>query len=178
MHKKVITVFGSSRPTPADKDYISAYKLGKGLANAGFDICSGGYFGIMEAVSKGAFTNGGRTIGVTLPVFGSKPNEYLTEEIGCLNLFERVEKLISLAEGYVIYPGGTGTLVELAFVWELLNKGLMNNKPVIVTGGFWDKFVGYMNERMELENNNTDIITICTDENGVLDTLNEFFFPA
>lgn len=159
-----VTVFGSSQPKPETLDYKSAYNLGLNLARLNLNVCTGGYFGIMEAVSKGANEGGVKVTGVTLPVFGGKPNSYITKEIGCTSLFERVEKLISLGDAFVVFPGGTGTLVELALVWELRNKGLMSDKPVAVVGGFWDEFVNFIDKRMVFENRQTGIVKICQDE--------------
>ncbi|MBZ0200858.1 MAG: LOG family protein, partial [Ignavibacteriaceae bacterium] len=121
----IVTVFGSSLPEPGDDEYAVGYELGKQLALNKFDVCTGGYKGIMEAVSKGALDNGSRSIGITLGYIKSKPNKYLTEEIKCYDLFERINKLIELGSGYVVLQGGTGTLLELAAVWELMNKKLM-----------------------------------------------------
>ncbi|GJQ63489.1 MAG: cytokinin riboside 5'-monophosphate phosphoribohydrolase [Melioribacteraceae bacterium] len=175
MSEITVTVFGSSQPKPDSLDYISAYKLGLNLAKFNLNVCTGGYFGIMEAVSKGANEGGVKVTGVTLPVFGGKPNRFITDEIGCTSLFERVEKLISIGDAFVIYPGGTGTLVELAFVWELLNKGLMYDKPVTVVGGFWDEFVNFVDKRMEFEKRQTGLVKICTDEIEAINYLKKEF---
>ena len=86
--KKTITVFGSSQPVETDDQYKLAYELGVLLAKNGFDICTGGFFGIMEAVSKGVVENGGEAIGVTVNNWGSDGNKYLTKEIKCNSRIE------------------------------------------------------------------------------------------
>jgi uncharacterized protein (TIGR00730 family) len=139
MNEKTITIFGTGRAGPGDDAYNLAYKTGKILARAGFTIANGGYGGTMFAAAKGAAEADGQIIGVTCSAFkGSKANEYVSREIVTGSLEERLDKLIKLGLAYVILPGGTGTLLELAKVWELKNKGFPDtDKPIILVGGFW-----------------------------------------
>lgn len=133
----IITVFGSSRPAPGSDAYEAARRLGELLARAGFSVATGGYGGTMEAVSRGAKEAGGHVIGVTADVFRSAPNSWVGEEIRVQTWQERLFKLVELGAGYVVLPGGTGTLVELAVVWEWLNKGFLRVKPFVILGDFW-----------------------------------------
>jgi uncharacterized protein (TIGR00730 family) len=133
----VITVFGSSRPRPSDAHYEEAQQLGAALASRGFLVCSGGYGGVMEAVSRGAKEGGGRTIAVTAKFFRARANKWVDQEIRVNTWQERLFELIRRGNGYVACPGGTGTLVELSVVWEMLNKGVMAKKPVVTLGTFW-----------------------------------------
>lgn len=137
MSKSIVTVFGSSRPLGGSAAYEDARRLGRLLAEAGFAVCSGGYGGVMEAVSRGAREAGGHTLGVTAEFFNSHANRWVVEEIRVRAWQERLFKLIELGEGYVAMPGGTGTLVELAVVWEMLNKGVLPRKPFVAVGDFW-----------------------------------------
>jgi len=134
---KIVTVFGSSRPRAGDDQYAQAHALGAALAANGFTVCSGGYGGVMEAVSRGAKEAGGRTIAVTARFFRSRANEWIDEEIRVATWQDRLFELVKRGHGYVTCPGGTGTLVELAVVWEMLNKGAMTKKPLVVFGDFW-----------------------------------------
>jgi uncharacterized protein (TIGR00730 family) len=134
---RVVTVFGSSRPQPGDDQYVQAQALGAALADHGFVVCSGGYAGVMEAVSRGAKDAGGRTIGITSRFFRSRANAWIDEEIRVLTWQDRLFELVKRGHGYVTCPGGTGTLVELAVVWEMLNKHVMKKKPIAVFGDFW-----------------------------------------
>ena len=127
--EKIITVFGSSRPKESDADFAEARELGENLAKAGFAVCSGGYGGVMEAVSRGAKEAGGKTYGVTAEFFTRKANEWVDVEVRKETWQERLFELIELADGFVACKGGTGTLVELAVVWEMLNKSVMPAKP-------------------------------------------------
>ncbi len=134
----VVTVFGSSRPREGAADYEEARTLGRALAKHGFSVCSGGYGGVMEAASRGAKETGGKTYGVTADFFkNAKVNAWVEEEVRMKTWEERLFELIRRADAFVACKGGTGTLVELAVVWEMLNKSVMNAKPCAVLGDFW-----------------------------------------
>jgi uncharacterized protein (TIGR00725 family) len=137
IQEQVITVFGSSRPQAGDPDYVEARLLGRLLAERGFAICTGGYGGVMEAVSRGAKDAGGKTYGVTADFFAHKANEWVDTEVRMKTWESRLFELIRLADAFVACKGGTGTLVELAVVWEMLNKAVLPRKPFIVLGEFW-----------------------------------------
>ena len=139
MNEKIITIFGTGRTRPGDAAHTLAYKIGKLLAQAGFTIANGGYGGTMLAAAKGAAEAGGKIIGVTCSAFkGGKANEFISREIVTGSLDERLDTLLKLGQAYVVLPGGTGTLLELANVWELKNKGFLEaDKPIILVGGFW-----------------------------------------
>ena len=139
--QKVISVFGSSRCGESDDDYRIAMELGGALARAGFAVASGGYGGAMEAVSRGAAEAGGRVIGVVASAFSSKANRWVGETIVVPKWEDRLWKLISLGDGYVALPGGTGTLVELAVAWEMIHKCVMPAKPLVALGEFWRPIV-------------------------------------
>lgn len=143
---KVITVFGSSRPCEGDRHYALARELGRQLGSRGFTVCSGGYGGVMEAVSRGANEAGGQTVGITAEFFSSVPNRWVDEVVSVKTWQERLFALIERASGYVACPGGTGTLVELAVVWEMLNKRVMPAKPLVTLGHFWQPIVERVRE--------------------------------
>jgi len=146
--KKIITIFGTGKATPNDEVFQAAYETGKGLARAGFVIANGGYGGTMLAAAKGAREAGGEVIGVTCSAFRrSEANEYITQEIVTDSLQQRLNKLVELGAGYVVFAGGTGTLLELARVWEFKNKGfLAPDKSIIIVGRFWEALVDLVAE--------------------------------
>jgi len=133
----VVTVFGSSRPQEGDADYAEARELGFALAAKGFAVCTGGYGGVMEAASRGAKDAGGRTLAITAKFFNARANTWVDEEISVDTWEARLFELIRRGSGYVACKGGTGTLVELAVVWEMLNKSVMEPRPFVVLGDFW-----------------------------------------
>jgi len=149
--RHVITVFGSAQGLPGEKDYAEAESLGAALARAHFTICNGGYGGTMEAAAKGAQKNGGTTIGVTIKTLKISSNPWITKTVAMPTLIERLQKLVDLGDGYVVLRGGTGTLLELALVWELLAKHLMPPKPIVCLGTFWGPVVATMREQLKGE---------------------------
>lgn len=171
--QKTITIFGSSIPRQGDEQYTTAEKLGELLALKGFNVCNGGNLGIMEGVSRGAVRNGGKTIGVTLDYTGFIQNKYLTEEIQCASLFERITKLIEYGDGYVILQGGTGTLLELSAVWELMNKDMLNIKPIVCHSSMWKQIVTVMNDQLKKENRLTDLVKCFHTVEDIVDYLSE-----
>jgi uncharacterized protein (TIGR00725 family) len=144
--ERIVTVFGSSRPTQGDPDYQEAFELGEELAAHGLAVCSGGYGGVMEAVSRGAKEAGGKTYGVTAEFFGRQANKWIDVEVRMKTWEERLSELIRLGHGFVACKGGTGTLVELAVVWEMLNKSVMEQRPFAVLGGFWQPILDRVRE--------------------------------
>ncbi len=145
---RVIAVFGTSKADENDVVFRTGVQLGKTLAEAGFEIANGGYGGTMRAVAKGAAGAGGKIYGVTCTAFKrGRANEFITDEISTDSLDQRLKKLIALADGYIVLPGATGTLLELACVWEYKNKGFETSaKPVILLGAFWKPLVEMMTQ--------------------------------
>ena len=134
--QKKIGVFGSGKSGPGNPIYKTAHELGTLVAKAGFIHVSGGYGGTMEAGASGAREAGGETIGVIISGWGA-PNPYISQVIRTHDLFERIGKLMEISDGYIVLPGATGTLIELAMAWERNNKGLDQVKPIVLVGDFW-----------------------------------------
>jgi uncharacterized protein (TIGR00730 family) len=137
---KTVCIFGSYKDL-SKKEKSEIIRLGKMLAQKGLTVISGGFGGTMEDISRGAKSGAGKTIGVTWykwekPIY-SKANPFIDEEIVAQSLFERIDIMLKKADAFIVLPGGTGTLLELAAVLEHLNKGLINPKPVIMLGDFW-----------------------------------------
>lgn len=146
--KKVVSIFGSSRPREGDPEYAQARDVGRALAREGYIVCNGGYGGIMEASARGAKESGGETIGVTVDAFIRTPNRWIDREIRMPTLAERIAILVNTADGYVILKGGTGTLLELAYVWEFINKKFIDEKPIVIVGDFWTRVVDTLKDEL------------------------------
>ena len=145
-NQKIVTVFGTNKAVAGNAVFALAESLGRLLAENGFTLANGGYGGTMLAAGKGAAAAGGCVIGVTCTAFKrGRANEYVTKEISTDCLSERLAKLIELGDAYIVLPGGTGTLLELADVWEHKNKGFAGaDKPIIMIGTFWEPLVELM----------------------------------
>jgi uncharacterized protein (TIGR00730 family) len=154
-----ITVFGGARVAPDSDEYAAAQELGRALAARGLTVVTGGYNGVMEAVSRGAKEIGGHVIGVTVEVvartFEVEPNAYIDQEVKTAALLERIDKLVELGAGYVVLPGGAGTLAELGIVWNLALLGALHGKPLVVVGDGWQRVLRTMID--ELHTIETDL---------------------
>lgn len=148
---KIVSIFGSSRPKEDSLEYREAELLGKKLSETGLSVCTGGYRGVMEAISKGASPSQGNIIGVTSAVFSPTPNQYVNMQVHTMTLYERLQKLIELGNGYIVLKGGTGTLVELSLVWELMNKNMISEKPIIVVTDFWKPVIELLHSELTYE---------------------------
>lgn len=132
-----VTIFGSARPEEGSAEYGLAYDVGHALARRGWEVCNGGYGGTMAAAARGARAAGGRVVGVTLRGVARAENAFNSTVIQAENLLARIDTLIRRADGFVVLPGGTGTLAEIGLLIEYLNKRLIAVRPVALVGPFW-----------------------------------------
>jgi len=150
--RKRITVFGGSRCGPDTAEYGEALKLGRLLVEAGFDVCSGGYSGIMEAISRGAHEAGGHVIGVTMEQFKSAPNPYLKKIEPSADFYARLQMLIRESVGYIALRGGMGTVTEISLVWNKLVMGVLPPRPLILLGECWPKAINCIRQHLVVSN--------------------------
>ena len=142
-----IAVFGSSRPQPGSSAYDEALAVGLALGEAGWAVVTGGYHGVMEAASRGAKEAGGKTIGVTTAFFDGKnlkPNAFVDSEIRTPTYADRLLKLTEISDGYVIMRGGSGTLTELFFSWELEKNTSIPPRPIVLYGEHWPRIIDFL----------------------------------
>lgn len=151
MMNNIVTVFGSSRPKQGESEYTFAYGIGCSLASAGFTLCNGGYGGTMEATARGVKDCSGKTIGITCEYFGKEANPYIDETICVKSHVDRLMKLIELGDAFVVLKGSTGTLLELATIWEFMNKGVMKEKPIVIAGNFWSPVIHTLKDELLFE---------------------------
>lgn len=143
--RPIVSIFGAGNARQGDSAYETARATGAKLAELGYTIANGGYGGTMEASARGARDAGGRTIGVLCSLWKSRPNPYLDETVVTGSLYERVSKLIELGTGgYVVLPGATGTLVEIAVAWEMMFKGFLPRRPLVCMTPFWQPLLAMM----------------------------------
>jgi uncharacterized protein (TIGR00730 family) len=183
---KVITIFGSSLPHEGSAAYAEARRLGQLLAESGFAICNGGYRGLMEASARGAREAGGHTIGVTCALWASRANLWIVEEIRTHSFLERLTTLIERGDAYVVLPGGTGTLAELALVWEMMNKSALaktvgGRKPLLVMKPYWQPVIECLKQEGQLNAKSTwraptmEIVTLVTTVEEAVERLGKQF---
>jgi uncharacterized protein (TIGR00730 family) len=136
---KKVCIFGSYKDLNKETKEETV-RLGKMLAEMGITVMSGGFGGAMEDISRGAKSAGGKTVGVTCYPWGKegpKANGFVDEEVIAADFSERISIMLRDADAFVVFPGGTGTLLELSAALESVNKGLMEPKAIIIFGDFW-----------------------------------------
>ena len=145
-----ISIFGSARTTPDHDNYAKAYQIGRRLADANFAVVTGGGPGIMEAANKGAFEAGGVSIGLGIELpFEQALNEYLTLGIMFRYFFARKVMFLKYSQGFVVMPGGFGTMDELfeALVLEQTRK--VTRFPIVLVGrDYWTGLFDWLQESM------------------------------
>lgn len=173
---KKVSVFGSSMVRPGDADYDEAVAVGRALARGGYAVMTGGYGGIMEAVSKGAHSENGHVIGVTTEqiesIRASRVNNWVIEHIPYPRLIERLNHLVREADAYVVMPGGVGTLGELTLAWEYMRVGELPLRPLICYGDLWRRVIGTFMDDRYVPRSHQAIVKFATTPEQVLTHLN------
>ncbi len=172
--RKIIAVYGSAATEPHEPDYAEAVALGAELARAGYGVMTGGYGGLMGAISRGAAEAGGHVIGVTVGMFkerGLVPNPFLHEEIHLPTLSTRLNHLIVAPDAYVVLKGGAGTLSEFALAWSLLQVGEIPARPLIAVGRLWQQLVPHLAQEGTLHATDLRWVTLVGNGTEVLPAL-------
>jgi len=141
-----VSVFGSARTSPEDEYYISARRCGAKLAEAGFATITGGGPGIMEAANRGAYEAGGVSVGlnISLPM-EQEPNAYQNRRVDFRYFFVRKVMFVKYASGFIIFPGGFGTMDEFFESLTLIQTLKIEPFPVVCVGArFWGGLVDWI----------------------------------
>ena len=130
-----ITVFGSARFKEDHKFYQSAREFGKRIAQLGFVTMTGGGPGIMEAANRGAFENGGISVGCNIQLaFEQMPNPYMNKSITFEHFFVRKVLLVKYSYAFIIMPGGFGTMDEFFETLTLIQTKTITQFPIVLFG--------------------------------------------
>jgi hypothetical protein len=147
-----ISIFGSARTKPDNKYYQLGVEVALKLTQAGYGIITGGGPGIMEAGNKGAQEGKGRSVGLNIDLpFEQNHNPYIDQEHNLEFDYFFVRKVIFVkyAQGFVILPGGLGTLDELFEALTLIQTKKINKRPVVLIGhSYWDGLIEWIKEQM------------------------------
>lgn len=141
-----VTVFGSARFHPDHKYYKAAREMGKRIAELGFATMTGGGPGIMEAANRGAFENGGYSVGCNIQLpFEQQPNPYTQKSVTFKYFFIRKVLLVKYSYAFIIMPGGFGTLDEFYETLTLVQTKSINQFPIVLYGKeFFGELMEYM----------------------------------
>lgn len=170
-----VAFFGFADTLPNHPEYVEARETAKVLAKNGYVIVNGGGPGIMEAATIGAHEGGGKAIGVTLEkpkdlanFEGPSQNNKFDEEIVTKTYVERTLKLMDVADVYVVFNGGTGTISELGMAWGLARLHFGHHKPLILFGAWWHEVIEVIGRNMHLRPEEMKVYHIVTTPEEVL----------
>jgi uncharacterized protein (TIGR00730 family) len=146
-----ITVFGSARFKEDHPDYQSAREMGRQIAAMGFTTMTGGGPGTMEAANRGAFEQGGMSVGCNIKLpFEQKPNPYVQTSITFEHFFVRKVMLVKYSYAFVIMPGGFGTMDEFFETLTLVQTKIIVRFPLVLFGKeYYQPLFAYMQEMAE-----------------------------
>jgi len=179
-----VSIFGSARTKPDDKYYQLAENIAKNLSDNGYGVITGGGPGIMEAANKGAYDAGGTSVGLNIELpFEQHDNPYIDSDksIDFDYFFVRKVMFVKYSQGFVVMPGGFGTLDELFEAITLIQTHKIGKFPIILVGKkFWSGLVDWIKETLLDSHNNIskedlNLLNIVDTENEVIEILNEFY---
>src|SRR5437870_10631541 len=144
-----VSVFGSARIKESDPEYTAAREVGAKLADAGFSVITGGGPGVMEAANRGCKEAGGLSIGCNIELpHEQRLNDYVDLGVDFRYFFVRKVMFVKYAEGFVVFPGGYGTLDEFFEAVTLIQTGKVLHFPVVLYGSdYWRGLIDWMGER-------------------------------
>jgi uncharacterized protein (TIGR00730 family) len=147
--RPAVTIFGSARVAPGDPIYETARAAGRLFAAVGFAVVTGGGPGVMEAANRGAQEAGGLSVGFNIDLpFEQAPNPYLDISHTFEHFYVRKTMLVKAAEGFVMFPGGFGTLDEMFEALTLIQTGKVLHFPVVLVGSdYWRGLLGWIGEQ-------------------------------
>jgi uncharacterized protein (TIGR00730 family) len=147
--RPAVTVFGSARIDAVDGEYDHARECGRRLAEAGFAVVTGGGPGVMEAANRGAKEGGGFSVGFNIELpHEQEPNPYLDLTLTFRHFYARKVMLVKAAEGFILFPGGFGTLDELFESLTLIQTDKVRQFPVVLIGrDYWADLLAWIGDK-------------------------------
>jgi uncharacterized protein (TIGR00730 family) len=148
--RPAVSVFGSARIRADHPEYNVAREVGRRLAEAGFAVVTGGGPGVMEAANRGAREGGGVSVGFNIELpHEQQSNPYLDINVTFNHFYARKTMFVKAAEGFVILPGGFGTLDELFEALTLIQTGKVRHFPVVLyDAGYWRPLLDWVRGRL------------------------------
>ncbi|MEH6407411.1 MAG: TIGR00730 family Rossman fold protein [Leeuwenhoekiella sp.] len=179
-----VSIFGSARTKPDQKYYKLASSIAQKIVENGYGVITGGGPGIMEAGNKGAHLAGGTSVGLNIDLpFEQHDNPYIDSDksIDFDYFFVRKVMFVKYSQGFVVMPGGFGTLDELFEAITLIQTHKIDRFPIILVGTeFWKDLIGWIRTTLlegfeNINNADVDLIHLVDTEDEVLEVLNEFY---
>jgi uncharacterized protein (TIGR00730 family) len=164
-----VTVFGSARTKPGSADFAKATETARLLTQAGFAVITGGGPGIMEAANMGARAGGGESVGLNIELpFEQGTNPYVDTAVHFHYFFVRKTMFVKYSVGFMVFPGGFGTLDELFESLTLIQTGKIKHFPVVLIGrSYWSGLISWLRETVaaqrKLDLQDLEIFTVTDD---------------
>jgi uncharacterized protein (TIGR00730 family) len=148
-----VTLFGSARAKPGTWVYDAVRQLAADLADMGCDIVTGGGPGLMQAANEGAAASAAaervQNVGIRVDLpFEQEVNPFVEEAYEHQTFFTRLHHFVLVSDAYIVLPGGIGTVLEAAMVWQLLQVRHLNDTPLIFVGDMWGELVEWAKRYM------------------------------
>lgn len=148
-----VTIFGSSRMRPGDELYEDVRTLAEELARRGCDIVTGGGPGLMEAANEGEGRGDAegdtRSIGVNVELpREQETNPFVEKAYSHRSFFTRLHHFVRLSSAFVVVPGGIGTTLEAAMIWQLCQVRHLHDRPLVFVGEMWEDLVEWARRHM------------------------------
>ncbi len=179
--RPAVSLYGSARLKEDHLDYQRAEAIALALSNAGFSVISGGGPGIMEAANKGAFKGSSSSIGLNIQLPHEQHNNpYQDISLNFRHFFARKVMFVKYASAYVVFPGGFGTLDELAEILTLIQTGKSRKIPIIlVNENFWRGLIDWFTKTLlsagTITKSDLDLFQICETPDEVLKAIFDFY---
>ena len=179
-----VSVFGSARTKSDNKYYQQADEIGYLLTQKGYGVITGGGPGIMEAANKGAMRGGGKSVGLNIELpFEQSANRYIDSDklINFDYFFVRKVMFIKYAQGFIVLPGGVGTLDELFEAITLIQTKKIGKFPIILVGkSFWEGLIDWIKKTMLSKEKNIspedlELFSVVDTSDEALTTINDFY---
>ncbi|WP_457615701.1 LOG family protein [Lutibacter sp.] len=178
-----VSIFGSARTKPNDKYYNLAENIAYKLTTHGYGVVTGGGPGIMEAGNKGAHRGKGVSVGLNIELpFEQHDNPYIDSDksLDFDYFFVRKVMFVKYSQGFVVMPGGFGTLDELFEAITLIQTKKIGKFPIILVGrDFWSGLIDWIKNTLLTEGNispnDLDLISIVDTDDEVLEVVNSFY---
>ena len=176
-----ISVFGSARCGKDDSAYRKGEEIARLLVKEGFAVITGGGPGVMEAANKGAAEAGGKSIGLNIEIpFEQSANEYANLQLSFRYFFVRKMMFVKYASGFVILPGGFGTLDELFEAITLIQTDKIKPFPVVLVGSsYWKGLLDWIRDTMledrRISPEDLDLLTVVDEAEEVVSVIREFY---
>ncbi len=178
-----VSIFGSARTKADHKYYELAVSIAKSLSDAGYGVITGGGPGIMEAGNKGASISGGTSVGLNIDLpFEQHNNPYIDSDksLDFDYFFVRKVMFVKYSQGFVVMPGGFGTLDELFEAITLIQTHKIGVFPIILVGtDFWKGLLDWIKETMLAAGNispkDLDLIKLVDTEQEVVEIIDAFY---